>query len=279
MACPRKRENDQTTQSWLLDVLECPVCLEPIMETPIYVCANKEMHSTCLACYKQLKNDKQPCPVCRKKLTDRRSIVLEKLVESMPMFYCKHKGCLFKKITSGPVRDHEENECEWRMVPCGKCGEEVSLTMLDVHLVLNHGCSYGAELELSKARNYQIDLRAIIKDQSVIKVEAQNESLLLFANWLKVDETCLIYWLSYQVPKKDAAKYKYTLKVQSIKGDKTGKTTYLYEGTTRCVPCDISHEQMKEAKEGLLLRKKFILAVSEVNDNMLQFSVKIALTE
>ena len=37
---------------------------------------------------------------------------LEQLVERMPKFGCKHKGCRFQKVTSNPVKDHEENEYE-----------------------------------------------------------------------------------------------------------------------------------------------------------------------
>jgi len=278
MTSPGKRENDEATPSWLLDVLECPVCLEPIIETPIFVCANKEMHSTCLDCYKKLKNDNQPCPVCRKNLTDKRSMRLEKLVESMPKFCCKHKGCGFMKVNSSPVREHEENECNWRLVPCGRCGEKVSMTSLQMHLALDHG-SCGIDMELSTAKNYQMDLNSITNDQFVIELETQNDDITFFSNWLKFDETCFIYWLSYEGLKKDAAKYKYTLKIQSSKDDKAGKTTYLYEGTTRCVPCDISHEEMKKVKEGIVLSKKVVMAASEENDNNLQFSLVIDLAE
>jgi len=274
MTSPGKRENDEATPSWLLDVLECPVCLEPIIETPIFVCANKEMHSTCLDCYKKLKNDNQPCPVCRKNLTDKRSMRLEKLVESMPKFCCKYKGCGFKNVTSGPVTDHQENECEWRLVPCGKCGKELSTFLLKGHILFFH-CQNNVFMELSKARNFHIDLSTVIKHQSVIEVE--NDDSNFFSNWLLIDETCFIYWLAYQGPKKDAAKYKYTLKIQSRRDVMAGKTNYLYKGTTHCVPCDVSHKEMKRDKEGLMISKKVILAASEANDYNLRLSLTIDL--
>ena len=58
---------------------------------------------------------------------------------------------------------------------------------------------------------------------------------------------------------------------------KAGKTTYLYEGTTSCVPCDVSHKEMKRDKEGLMISKKVILAASEANDYNLRLSLTIDL--
>jgi len=282
-----KRVNDQSTPSWLLDVLECPVCFEPITKTPIFVCANREQHSICIDCYQPIFNANRPCPICRKKLTNIRSLRLEKIVEEMPENICKNNGCNFKKVhhTRKQVQDHEDF-CSWRQVQCGKCEDFGSLNALPDHLSKQHD-RRPREMAMSKASNYKTNLDTIRKDQCVIELvpyqfhgvypgdKALNPKgrVPFLSNWLEVDNAYFICWLSYCGPKRHAANYKYTLKIKNSKEEKAGKTTYLYEGTTNCVPCDISQEEIKETKQGLVISKKIILAASDAHQ--LAFSYQI----
>jgi len=82
-----------------------------------------------------------------------------------------------------------------------------------------------------------------------------NKKLIFGENWAEIDATSYLFWVSYCGPKSLADSFKYTIK---IKDRKYGKKKYLFEATTYCVPCDLSHEEMKNSKEGIVLSKKLV---------------------
>ena len=77
-------------------------------------------------------------------------------------------------------------------------------------------------------------------------------------NWATADDKCLLFWIALCGSKGDAEKYKYTIKIRSRKDWKAGDTNYLFEGTRRCVPCDISHQEMKQERCGVMIDKKLV---------------------
>jgi len=154
-----KMSNDQSIAiAELLDVLECPGCLEPIIQAPIYACANKQQqHALCFDCYKPLKRLLKTCPLCSERLTDHRCLRLENLVSKMQdvaaagykypkMLYPAHRVAisirllktLSKSMKSMTAKEHEVNDCQFRLIPCGKCDETIQMNMLAEHLVQHH---------------------------------------------------------------------------------------------------------------------------------------------
>ena len=57
------------------DLLECPVCIEPILSAPIHQCTNG--HVVCNGCIAKLSN----CPICRNDSTLIRNFMLEEIIE------------------------------------------------------------------------------------------------------------------------------------------------------------------------------------------------------
>ena len=71
--------NQNSTDVFLRDLLECPVCMETIRSVPVYQCANG--HVICEDCIEKLNN----CPICRNDSELRRSLKLENIVQ---LFNC-----------------------------------------------------------------------------------------------------------------------------------------------------------------------------------------------
>ena len=64
--------------SALEDCLECPVCLDVPDSAPVYQCENG--HIVCKNCHSQLVE----CPPCRAPMGAMRSLLAEKLLETVP---------------------------------------------------------------------------------------------------------------------------------------------------------------------------------------------------
>ena len=108
----------------LKSALECPVCLDTMIQRPIFICENVQGHSVCSTCHIQIYNKQdQLCPVCREKMGTRRSVVLENIVESLPKIKCVHDGCAFQGLEAGAVLRHAEDG-EKRYIPCAHCDEK-----------------------------------------------------------------------------------------------------------------------------------------------------------
>ena len=69
--------NPNSTDIFLRDLLECPVCMETIKSVPVYQCANG--HVICKGCIAKLNN----CPICRNDSELRRSLKLEDIVQRL----------------------------------------------------------------------------------------------------------------------------------------------------------------------------------------------------
>ena len=104
-----KRKHD------IVDLLECPVCLETPRRGPIYNCSNG--HVLCADCQTKTKT----CPTCRCKKIDCRNIIAEKLlaealVDRVVSCRLKTDGCNFQAL-SHRVHWHEQL-CVYRTVSC-----------------------------------------------------------------------------------------------------------------------------------------------------------------
>merc|ERR1712029_231335 len=230
----------------------------------IFSCDNEQQHSFCCKCYKLLSDESKPCPVCQEPLRGKRNLVLERIIDKIPKFQCRYPECGLKGLTTEPIRAHEDNECPFRLVPCGRCGCLTQLNKLPDHLSKQHG-RQRCLLELANSDScYYMKKANMKKAQDCIEVKLPsgdllaslgNKKLIFCENWAEIDATSYLFWVSYCGPKILADSFKYTIK---IKDRKYGQKKYLFEATTYCVPCDLSHEQMKKSKEGIVLSKKLV---------------------
>ena len=128
--------SSKTLPDWVVKSLECPVCLETMIDPPIYQC--EKGHGMCSTCRETIKAQNKPCPVCRLKLTDARNVVVENILEQLPKIKCKYEGCAFQRADSQLVKTHEEDECRERPVKCERCQEPIAMSKLVGHLQTEH---------------------------------------------------------------------------------------------------------------------------------------------
>jgi hypothetical protein len=77
MAAQKKCEIAIDVEEHIKDLLECPVCIEPILSAPIHQCTNG--HVVCNGCIAKLSN----CPICRNDSTLVRNFMLEEIIEKL----------------------------------------------------------------------------------------------------------------------------------------------------------------------------------------------------
>ena len=78
--------NQNSTDLFLRDLLECPVCIETIRKVPVYQCANG--HVICKDCIEKLNN----CPICRDDSALRRNLKLESVVQRLEDIQFESEG-------------------------------------------------------------------------------------------------------------------------------------------------------------------------------------------
>ena len=120
---------------WLAESLECPVCLDPFKDPPIYLC--EKGHGLCQTCRDPLKAQDKPCPVCRGKLLDVRNLAVESMLAKLPKIKCKYEGCTFERWDGELVKTHED-ECKEKPVKCEHCKKAVAMSKLYSHLETEH---------------------------------------------------------------------------------------------------------------------------------------------
>jgi len=118
-------------------------------------------------------------------------------------------------------------------------------------------------INLSQPQKFVIGKIKMTKIQSIYEVTFQHENLSFLANWVEVDETSYMFWLSYIGSKNDAQKYEYTLMIQRSKDLNLEMAKSLFKATTYCVPCDVSHEEMKKRKEAIVVSKELVKHATE----------------
>ena len=244
--------------------LECPVCLDVIMDPPIFICENISGHSMCSKCHEGLIKDKKPCPVCREPLKNRRNITLENIVEGFPnKIECQYFGCEFQRSNEKLVRDHEM-ECDIRHVPCAHCDAKISLRGITDHLTKTHMKTILSIKWFPAANSFTINMNAR-RIQSVVSLEGNRDSPPFLFNVNSEENSTVIYWLSCVTPQKSAAKkYNYTLQIIA-KETKDGMKI-ISQGTNLCVPCDLPEDKVRESDEYFVFSKTALAKAVRDND-------------
>ena len=95
---------------------------------------------------------------------------------------------------------------------------------------------------------------------------------ILFNNvW--VDNDYVMVWVSVLGTKEDAKKLEYSLRFYNVKDRDKERKNYLFWGTMACVPCDISHEEMKKKRLGCGLSMELM---DKYGDGEVFYDIKFA---
>ena len=116
----------------LREDLECPVCLAIPKKGPIYQCESGHIH--CKACHSGLRE----CPICRGPVGNTRCLAIEKVIAKLPT-KCKFNeyGCFAEEKLPDEMVKHEKI-CDFRLIKCLVCKEQITLPDLYDHLKLKH---------------------------------------------------------------------------------------------------------------------------------------------
>jgi len=255
--------------------LECPVCLIAFLDPPIYVCENQ--HGLCSPCRTKLNDQGKPCPVCNGKLTDKRCMMMEKLLDKLPKTKCIYPECSFQRCDPQAVLDHQE-DCIHRIVECGNCGEMWAMSSLNQHLETQHDREFYRAVQPKWV--WEI---TFMEEGQWMMLGPQNttlENVSFYYNAVVLDDKNTMEWISYNGPKKDRKKYQFSIEVLSTEDP----MKVVFSCTKFCVPCDISHEDVKGNHLGVIINKGLVQEVNtEADDdlNKLTFdaSIQVFLTK
>ena len=105
MATSKTNQNCSDFEEYIMDLLECPVCIDTIQSVPVYQCTNG--HVICKDCIEKLNN----CPICRNDSAPVRSLKLENIVQKLKGVQPGNRGYTTGKPTlqkwgEGSVRSY-----------------------------------------------------------------------------------------------------------------------------------------------------------------------------
>ena len=276
---------DTSLSDWCAQLggkLECPVCLKTFTDSPVFVCENQ--HALCSMCHTRLKAENKGCPQCRGRLTNKRNLVVEGILDTLPKKKCKYE-CDFKKTDSDLVKEHEEH-CLAKPVPCGGCKEKIPMRDISKHIMKNHQprgnsimkSANALILDLSDLENHGWSF------QHPIKELGKN----FIFNLTEVDEKYVLLWISYCGSPKEAKKYNYEFQTlernvmdPEIEDDDENVEVLSFH-KSKCVSCELSFQEIKEHPQGAAVFTKEFLKSAEVvySDNEADFlAVAIDITK
>jgi len=175
------------------------------------------------------------------------------------------------------VLQHEQN-CPQRPIPCAFCDITTALHAYIDHMTSMHSTSIISYMfpGFDTAIEVHLPTSFSVYGQMIIKVE--NDSQLPHFRFDWIDNFCgssFFFWISCVGPNNTADKYKFTLQVYNGEAFKKGKIDFLFEGVRRCVPCDISHAEMKARKQCLMVDSTLIEEATKGNDDCLSLRLMI----
>ena len=102
-------------------------------------------------------------------------------------------------------------------------------------------------------------------------MKAGNIPILFNQVW--VDNDYVMVWVSVLGTKEEATKLEYSLRFYNLKDRDERRKNYLFWGTMACVPCDISHEEMKFQRLGCGLSRQLM---DKYGDGEVCYDIKFA---
>jgi len=246
------------------------------MDPPVYQCENPQSHSICSSCHQSLQNkeDNSTCPVCRKKMLMRRNVTLESMLESNPnKAKCRFDGCDFQRSNEDAVKKHEE-DCDNRPAPCVCCKGKIAVKNLAEHITGKHGGKLPFEGIGSKNPLWTTSgKKAGDTSQYVLRPTAKgnNEKPMFLLNWYRLDEGAMMFWISYMGVKASAKNFKYIFQVRVRRHE----DKYHLESTKKCVPCDLSAEEVDKKRCAVFVDQEVLEEAMEGNDGKLYYNLTI----
>jgi len=260
------RCNDENMMIKLGDSTECPVCLSPILDPPVYMCARS--HIFCEDCHITLKKDNQDCPVCKGELAGNKNIPVERMLDSLPKTQCKNEGCSFKKVDPKKVESHGD-VCQYRLINCLKCRKDVSLIDMSGHQLNEHKGKKEEDVKFgTDYSGWTCPLSFSGGWSQILKIEQEGNNQVFFLNILVHDNGRHLCWISQSQSKKDIQKYKYTISILCGKAYDDGKKIkrlLTYSGF--CVPVDLDAETIKNGSPCISISKVFLKEIQDKKEN------------
>ncbi|KAL1203921.1 E3 ubiquitin-protein ligase SINA-like 11 [Cardamine amara subsp. amara] len=134
----RQRTENETRMGKLLDldVLDCPVCFEPLT-IPTFQC--DDGHLVCRFCIVKVSN-KCPGPACNLPIGNNQCSAIERILNSV-FVLCRNAdlGCK-ERFSYGQVSSHEKEECNFSLCSCPKleCKYTGSYNSIYDHFIGSH---------------------------------------------------------------------------------------------------------------------------------------------
>ena len=257
--------SSKTLPNWVAKSLECPVCLEPMMDPPIYQC--EKGHGMCSRCRETINAQNKPCPVCRGKLTDARNVVVENILEQLPKIKCKHEGCHFKRSDPQQVKIHEEEECRERPVFCLSCQTPIAMSKLFGHLETKHG--WKPLCYTSLGQEFLFKFRTNLQQGCKLVPLGKVNDLEFIVNREPYGENIAMIWISLNGSAQEANQFEYTLKLWN-----KDRTKILALKTTDCQSTAMSRVNVKRKATALFVTRDD-MKEAESNVKKLKWTVVI----
>jgi len=265
----------QSLPEWMEDTLECPVCLKTIVDPPVYLCENT--HPLCDICHDELKQRKEPCPVCRGKLTDKRSWSIEKILDKLQKAACKYEKCSYKKADKARVEGHEE-DCEHRLLCCYHCKEYIPLSNMSEHIVGRHKKpSGGWVLHANLSTSWEIPEVADGIAATVSNITIDGKTISFHCNYLLGNPRYLLIWCSHNGSKSDKRTYQFSFSLYDGKAKDKGKNEVVMTYKGFCHPMDVPLESIKDDMTGAVVPRQFIRD-NVCSENKTHFAISFSRT-
>ncbi|CAI9752948.1 unnamed protein product [Fraxinus pennsylvanica] len=211
------------------DVLDCPICLEPLT-LPVFQCENG--HIACAPCCTKMLHR---CGNCSLPIGYNRCRAIEKVVESVKIA-CENEGYGCKQLISYSYKLDHEKACIY--VPCScphlACDYVGSFEGLYTHFVINHSnCSQRFHFSLTVSISFD-------KNQKQLFLQEKTERTLFVLN-RSIDRLGSLFDIVCIGPTSARRRYSYTLAAKD-----GGESSIRLESVADNMPKWIAHPPVKK---------------------------------
>ena len=278
------KNDEEKSRVAILDMLECPVCLDYPRERPIYTCDNG--HVTCSKCISKINGS---CPTCRNAQMKPNPFVgrmADKALEDVlvPCRFACH-GCNSRERIN--AMEHHEEYCQYREVHCpaNSCNWIGSLPKMVTH-VKDKGC---VQINRGNESNHHFHVkvvdfndpnmtvfhqREVCHWKPIMMLDKAVEKYLIYMtiqrNWWSSGELWYIQLRSFSSL---AVLPRIKVKLQVFKSEETkDEEKFSYDGGV--ISNSASHQEMMEEGKYLLLTDAQ-LKLLKTESTLFQYHVKV----
>ena len=210
--------------------------------------------------------------------------MVEKMLDNLPKTKCIFPECSFRRADRQAVVDHQE-DCMHRKAPCVCCGESMAMSSLNQHLTTQHGGKIhrmvvGAVWTLPLALKGALIQNLGLGTSQTMMLGAINtpmSDVVFYLNGMSLYGNNVMWWVSYNGPKKDRRKYQFSIKVLDLGDPKKVALSV----TKYCVPCDVSSAVVKEQYLGFFINRELAQEVNvgaDPNFPSFKANIEVSLT-